>query len=61
MDDESKEWIYRFFSVLTKEELIDILKEFYNAANNDGCQTLYNLEDSLKWIVADHKEIEHRM
>lgn len=53
MDGKSKDCIYKFFSCLTKNELIDILKDFYDIANNDGINGEYDFEDSIKWVVSD--------
>jgi hypothetical protein len=59
--DEFKKWVYKFFSVLNEDELIDVLKEFYNTALNDGARDESDFIDSLQWTLADHEEIDDRM
>lgn len=51
MDEESKDCIYRFFSSLTRDELINVLKDFYDVANDDGIHGEYDFEDSIKWMA----------
>jgi len=61
MDLESKLWIYKFFSVLNPDELIDILKEFYESSLSDGVEEIIDFEDTIKWTLAEHEEIEMRI
>lgn len=61
MDEKLKKWVYGFFSVLNEDELINILKEFYETAFNDGARDELKFVDSLQWALADHKDIEQKM
>lgn len=62
MDERSKEWISDFFSVLTKDELISFLEELYRTGYGDALRGEdEDFEDSIKFILEDHKEIEQRI
>lgn len=61
LDRESKKWIHDFFSVLKEDELINVLEEFYDVALGDGIRGDAEFEDSIKFALADHEEIENRI